>query len=125
MKRLIMDIDNTILNTIDRDYENAVPIEEVINKVREYKQKGFDIVFYTSRNMQTHSNNLGLINAHTIPVILEWLNKHNVPFDELFVGKPWCGNDGFYVDDKAIRPSEFAKLSYNEIKDLIDYEVSG
>ncbi|HFM3427384.1 TPA: capsular biosynthesis protein, partial [Escherichia coli] len=44
--------------------------------------------------------------------------KNNVPYDEIYVGKPWCGHEGFYVDDKAIRPNEFVNLSYNEIKKL-------
>ena len=51
--------------------------------------------------------------------IVNWLNKHDVPFDEIHIGKPWCGDDGFYVDDKAIRPDEFARLSYEEIRKLI------
>ena len=122
MKRLIIDIDNTILKSNGNDYANAVPIKEVVDKVRDYKKIGFDIVFFTSRNMRTHANNLGLITLHTVPVILEWLERHKVPCDELFVGKPWCGDEGFYVDDKAIRPSEFAKLSYDEVRNLIDCE---
>ncbi|HAN2428273.1 TPA: capsular biosynthesis protein, partial [Escherichia coli] len=54
----------------------------------------------------------------TLPIIVEWLEKNNVPYDEIYVGKPWCGHEGFYVDDKAIRPNEFVNLSYNEIKKL-------
>ncbi|MNW19162.1 hypothetical protein D3C71_2190280 [compost metagenome] len=56
-------------------------------------------------------------------MIIDWLKKHNVPHDEIYVGKPWCGHEGFYVDDKSIRPDEFAKLSYEEIKRLVG--VSG
>ena len=39
------------------------------------------------------------------------------------MGKPWGGYGGFYVDDKAIRPSEFVKLTETEIKDLLDKET--
>jgi capsule biosynthesis phosphatase len=42
-----------------------------------------------------------------------------VPFDEVIVGKPWCGFDGFYVDDRSIRPKEFKDLSYEEVKKLL------
>ena len=45
--------------------------------------------------MQTFSGNIGQINAKILPTILEWLDKHNVPYDEIIVGKPWCGNDGY------------------------------
>lgn len=42
--------------------------------------------------------------------------------DEIIIGKPWCGYDGFYVDDKAIRPSEFTSLNYEQIKELLKKE---
>ena len=87
-----------------------------------YKKDGFDIVISTSRNMLTYQNNLGKINANTLPVIIEWLNKYQIPFDEIYVGKPWCGDEGFYIDDKAIRPSEFLKFSYEEIVKILDFE---
>jgi len=77
----------------------------------------------TSRNMRTYEGNIGKINKHTLPTILEWLEKYNVPFDEVVVGKPWCGHEGFYVDDKSIRPSEFNALSYEEIQDLLEKEI--
>jgi len=65
--------------------------------------------------MKTHNNSVGLINAKTLPIIIEWLNRHEIPYDEIHVGKPWCGSEGFYIDDKAIRPDEFLNLSYEEI----------
>ena len=72
--------------------------------------------------MRTYKSNLGKINIFTLPNIIDWLRKYNVPFDEVYVGKPWCGLDGFYIDDKAIRPSEFLKYSYEEIQDLLEQE---
>ena len=72
--------------------------------------------------MRTYESNLGKINIYTLPNIIDWLRKHDVPFDEVYVGKPWCGFDGFYIDDKSIRPSEFLKYSYNEIQDILKQE---
>ena len=72
--------------------------------------------------MRTHDGNIGKINIHTLPLIIEWLDRYNVPYDEVIVGKPWCGHDGFYIDDRAIRPSEFAALSHDEINALIAKE---
>ena len=69
--------------------------------------------------MFTHDNSLGKIVAKTVPTIAEWLSLHDIPYDEIWVGKPWCGTDGFYVDDRAIRPDEFIALSYAEIMMLI------
>lgn len=120
MKQIIVDLDNTITIHSKRPYADMKPNLEVIAMLQEYSQKGFGIVIYTARNMRTYENNVGKIVANTVPVIIEWLAKHNVPYDEIRVGKPWCGNGGFYVDDKAIRPDEFLALNYDEIMDLID-----
>jgi capsule biosynthesis phosphatase len=59
------------------------------------------------------------INQNVVPVLLDWLEKHEVPFDELQVGKPWCGFDGLYVDDRTVRPDEFCAMEYEELLSLI------
>jgi len=123
LKRLIFDLDGTLTTGCDADYEFSAPNVEVIEKLKYYKTKGYEIVISTARNMRTHEGNVGKINKHTLPVILSWLQKHQVPFDEVYVGKPLCGFEGFYVDDKAIRPSEFCSLSPSEIKQLLDKET--
>ena len=120
MKRLIFDLDDTLSTTQNGDYANAQPITEVVEKLREYHRQGFTIVINTSRNMRTYQGNIGAINKNTLPIIIDWLGRHDIPYDELYVGKPWCGFEGFYVDDKAIRPDELVKLSYAEICQLLD-----
>jgi capsule biosynthesis phosphatase len=122
MKRLIVDLDDTISKTENGDYFNSKPIMEMVDKLKEYSSLGFEIVIHSSRNMRTYESNLGKINIHTLPNIIEWLNNNEVPFDEVYVGKPWCGFDGFYIDDKSIRPSEFVKYSYDEIRTLLEQE---
>lgn len=122
MKKLVIDLDDTISYTERGNYQEAKPNKEVIEKLHSYKLLGFEIVIFTSRNMRTYSNNIGKININTLPKIITWLNEFNVPYDELYVGKPWCGFDGFYIDDKAIRPSEFVRYNYNEIIELLSKE---
>ena len=119
-KKLVIDLDGTLtyLKT-GSGYHDVHVNEEVAQKVREYKNNGFDIIICTSRNMRTYENSIGKINAHTLPVVIDWLNINDIPFDEIHVGKPWCGHEGFYVDDKAIRPDEFVQLSYEEINKII------
>lgn len=119
IRRLIMDLDNTISITKNGNYADAAPIYEVIEQMRYYHKIGFEIVIFSSRNMRTYDGNIGKINVNTLPVIIEWLNKYNVPYDEIVVGKPWCGTEGFYVDDNAIRPREFVSLSYEQVFELI------
>lgn len=72
--------------------------------------------------MRTYNGNVGKINIHTLPNVINWLKKNNVPYDEIIIGKPWCGFEGFYVDDKSIRPSEFIAKTYAEIQLLLDKE---
>lgn len=120
MKRLVLDLDNTICFAKDGDYKNAVPNYDVIQKIREYKKKGFEIVIATSRNVRTYRGNVGLINANTLPIVIDWLVSNEVPYDEIYVGKPWCGFDGFYVDDKSVRPAEFVGHSYEAICELLE-----
>ncbi len=120
MKQIVMDLDNTITMHDDSPYPDKPPNIEVIEMMRHYRAQGFSIVISTARNMRTYEGNEGKIIANTVPVILDWLAKHDVPFDELRVGKPWCGEGGFYVDDKSIRPKEFTDLSYEDIIELIN-----
>lgn len=122
MKRLIIDLDETITLAAPDGYENAVPNLPLIARLREYREAGFEIVINTSRNVRTFAGNIGKINAHTLPLILTWLERHEVPYDEIYVGKPWCGMEGFYVDDKSIRPSEFLQYSLSEIRALLARE---
>ena len=124
IKRLIVDLDNTISYTIKGDYVNSKPIEQTINMLRKYHDEGWEIVINSSRNMRTYDANVGKINIYTLPNIISWLNKYNVPYDEIIVGKPWCGYDGFYIDDKAIRPSEFHSMNEKEIHKLLEKEKS-
>lgn len=121
--RIVIDLDGTLtIDDPERSYAEKEPNQFVIQKLREYKSKGTLIVILTARNMRTYAGNTGKINIFTLPVIIDWLNTHDVPYDEIHVGKPWCGSDGFYVDDKAIRPSEFARLSYLDIRSILDSE---
>lgn len=118
-KKIIVDLDGTISIDSGKGYSEAIPNVALIQKLRNYRDNGFSITVYTARNMRTFNGNVGKINVHTLPVIMDWLNKHDVPFDEVLVGKPWCGFDGFYVDDRAVRPSEFVEMTIEEVKLLL------
>jgi capsule biosynthesis phosphatase len=123
MKVIVIDLDGTL--TIDDStlsYSDRQPRREVIEKLALYKDLGYKVVIHTARNMNSFSGNIGLINIHTLPLVLDWLNRHDVPFDEVVVGKPWCGVDGFYVDDKAVRPDEFVALDPTALRRLVGAE---
>lgn len=122
MKNLVVDLDGTLTIDSENPYSEKPLNQEVLNQLKNYKEKGFKITIFTSRNMRTYEGDIGKINIHTLPTIIDWLDKYSVPYDEIIVGKPWCGFDGFYIDDKSIRPSEFASMSYEEIQELLAKE---
>jgi capsule biosynthesis phosphatase len=124
LKRLVLDLDGTLTHDDPQaSYAERRPNAAMVEKLRAYRAEGFEIVICSSRNMRTYEGQIGKINANTLPVILDWLARHDIPYDEIHVGKPWCGTQGFYVDDKAIRPSEFLALSHEEIHALLAREA--
>lgn len=122
-KRIVFDIDGVIAKKNEEvNYANREPHPEVLTKLQTYSDSGYYIILYTARNMNTHEGRLGKINADTAKTLLEWLEKYNVPHDEIYYEKPWCGHEGFYVDDKAIRPSEFLEHNSEEIRQILHDE---
>lgn len=118
---LYVDIDGTLcpIKKSSEEYRNLYPDQECIAKLHEWKNRGFKIILYTSRNMRTHKGDLAKIHKFTAPVLIEWLKKHKIPYDDIVFGKPWPGPKGFYVDDRTVRPSEFLSMSPKEIDILL------
>lgn len=122
VKKLVVDLDDTISVTENGDYEHSKPIQPTIDLLKKYKEDGFQIIIHSSRQMRTFEGQVGKINVHTLPNIVRWLDDNNVPYDEIIVGKPWCGFTGFYIDDKSIRPSEFHSMNLEQIEDMLKKE---
>ncbi|MFI3163962.1 MAG: capsular biosynthesis protein [Bacillota bacterium] len=118
----VFDIDGTIcpIKKKDEDYADLVPYETVVKKIRYYSKNGARIVLFTSRNMHTHGGNLGLINKNTAKILLAWLDKWEIPYDEIMYGKPWPGHKGFYVDDRAVRADEFLNNTVEELNEICE-----
>lgn len=119
---LVVDVDGTLceIKRPGQSYADVAPVQAMIDRLAEYRRRGFRIALYTSRNMRSYGGNVGEITAKTLPVLTEWLARHGVEYDELHVGKPWPGAGGFYVDDRTIRPTEFLELEYEEVLRLIN-----
>jgi capsule biosynthesis phosphatase len=118
--KLIFDVDGTLcpIKRPDEEYIDLIPDAEMVEKLREYKKQGATIVLFSSRNMKTYGGNLGLINANTAVVLQEWLKKWDIPYDEIYFGKPWPGKSGLYIDDRAVRPDEFLTHSFEELEEI-------
>lgn len=116
----VFDIDGTIcpIKKKEERYEDLIPYENVLEKIRYYKENGAHIILFTSRNMNSYGGNIGLINKNTARVLLEWLDKWDIPYDEIVYGKPWPGHKGFYVDDRTVRPDEFLNHTVEELDQI-------
>ena len=106
-RTLVVDIDKTLCKKNDnKQYSEALPIKKVCNALRKANSEGVYIILSTSRNMRTFKNSIGLINKITAPILIKWLKDNNIPYDEIYFGKPW-GNDISYIDDKNLSIEKF------------------
>lgn len=103
VKRFCFDLDGTLCETrkIGQEYSDVQPISHMCDMVRRLYEDGHYIIIYTARNMVTYAGNIGEIIANQVPVIIEWMNRHNVPYHELIVGKPHAD---YFIDDKGVNP---------------------
>jgi len=101
--RICFDFDNTLVSypTIKGDYSTVKPITKNIKFLRLLKDLGHSIIIYTARRMRTHGGNVGKVVADISQVTLDTLNKFNIPYDEIYFGKPYAN---FYIDDLAVNP---------------------
>lgn len=114
-KRFCFDLDGTLCRSREenQEYKDVEPIKGMCALVRRLKCSGHYIIIYTARNMVTFDGNVGKIIKHQVPIIQEWLKKHDVPYDELVVGKPHAD---YFVDDKGVNP---LTLSTTELRNLL------
>jgi capsule biosynthesis phosphatase len=121
-KVIVLDVDGTIATDRlpEQSYADVLPVTSMCEKLVEMKKHGWRIILYTSRSMRTYQGNVGEINVHAAPILIDWLKRYQIPHDELHFGKPWCGFEGYYVDDRALRPREFLTLTPLEISNLIE-----
>jgi capsule biosynthesis phosphatase len=119
-KVVVLDVDGTLtIEGASASYSNALASKAMKSRLTALKSEGYWIILFTSRNMRTHEGNIGAIMKNTAPVLINWLAENEIPYDEIHFGKPWCGHDGFYVDDRAVRPREFVENSIEQIRSML------
>lgn len=110
---IVLDIDDTISVHVNRDYPNAIPKLDVIKKINYlHDELGYTIKLFTSRGMGSTGNNIELSKQKNEPILLEWLKKYDVHYDELIFGKP-LGD--LYVDDRCLDVDEFLNEGFGSI----------
>jgi capsule biosynthesis phosphatase len=113
--RVCFDLDNTLVSypTIPGDYYSVTPIQRNIDFAKLLKSLGHTIIIHTARRMKTHSGNVGAVISDISRVTLDTLDKFNIPYDELYFGKPYAN---FYIDDLSVNPS----ISMNQAIGIYD-----
>lgn len=100
----VFDIDGTICNNTDSDYDNAKPFRNRIEKNNNLYDEGHTIIYQTARGMGRTNNNVvksyKLFYQYTYNQLKGW----DVKFHDLFMGKP---NGNVYIDDKGVRDEDF------------------
>ena len=103
---IVTDVDDTILFTENRDYENSRPNVPVVEGLRKLKDKGWKIILMSARGMGRSNGDISLVREEVIAEIEKFVEKYDIPCHEIVLGKPWAS---YYIDDKAIRPDEFVE----------------
>ncbi|SLN11060.1 hypothetical protein ROJ8625_00239 [Roseivivax jejudonensis] len=121
-KALVVDVDGTLcaIKRPDESYADMVPEPRMLARLRALHAEGWHIILSSARGMRSNDGNVGRIGKTAAPGMLQWLIEHEIPFDELHLAKPWPGRQGFYVDDRSVRPREFLQLSLEELNALVD-----
>ncbi|MDQ6761435.1 MAG: HAD hydrolase family protein [Bacteroidota bacterium] len=104
--RIVIDLDGTICPIKEKDgkYDELTPLPGAIEKINELKNAGHYIIILTARNMATQGSNVGKVMKNIGKITLDWLEKYEVQYDEIYFGKP---NAHVYIDDRALRFSEW------------------
>lgn len=118
--KLVFDIDDTICNNKNRDYENAIPFKDVIKKINNLHKQGAKITLYTSRGMVSCNGDIDKIIKKNKAILEKWLEKNKVEYDELVFGKP-LGD--MYIDDKAINVNDFINKDFKVLNGHSGYKV--
>jgi capsule biosynthesis phosphatase len=110
-KTIVVDFDDTLSFTTNRDWENATPNVVLIYKLNKLYDSGYDIKVITARG------NISCASRHEADLkyregIESWLIRNKVKFTDLSFDKPLAE---FYIDDKGITPEDFISLEFEEL----------
>ena len=132
--RICFDFDNTLVTfpKVKGDYTTVQPIQKNIDYLKYLKNFNNTIIIYTARRMRSTNGNIGKVNAEVGKITFETLDKFDIPYDEIYFGKPHadvyiddlgisCFDNlekhlGFYYD--KIKPRDFNNIDSNSINTI-------
>jgi len=112
------DIDNTICEnkTGDMTYADVKPFPEALATLQWLREEGHTIILHTARHMKTGGGNQGKVLKLQGKVLFDWLEKWEIPYDEIWWSKPHAD---LIVDDAVHKHTDWA-TSILAIKDRIN-----
>ena len=107
--KICIDLDGVIceLRKPGQTYAEVQPLSGAVEKIRSLKEDGHYIIIYTARHWKTCNGNVGLILARQGLTTLQWLERHDIPYDEIHFSKPYAD---VYIDDGAVRFVSWDKI---------------
>lgn len=113
--RIVIDLDGTIcpIKKDGESYADLTPFEGASEKIKSLRKSGHYIIIQTARNMATCDSNMGKVLKNVGKITLDWLEKHDIEYDEIFFGKP---NAQIYIDDRALRFQNWDTIAEDQLK---------
>jgi capsule biosynthesis phosphatase len=115
--RIVIDLDGTIcpLKKTGETYDSLPILPGAVERINEFKRAGHYIIIQTARNMATQESNLGRVMKNVGKITLDWLERNEIEYDEIYFGKP---NGHIYIDDRALRFGGWENLTKKTIEEL-------
>ncbi len=115
--RIVIDLDGTIctLKQKHETYEDVEAKPGAVEFIKKLRAEGHYIIIQTARNMATCESNVGKVMKNVGKVTLEWLERNDIEYDEIYFGKP---NANLYIDDRAFRFEDWKNMSTEQLETL-------
>jgi capsule biosynthesis phosphatase len=108
--RIAIDLDGTICNLKKpgQSYGEVLPNRLAVERLRQLRSAGHQIIILTARHMKTCDGNVSDVVARVGKITLDWLARHEIPYDEIHFGKPYAD---VYLDDLGERFAGWESLT--------------
>jgi|TARA_R110000751_G_scaffold43259_1_gene99945 hypothetical protein len=97
MKTFAFDLDNTLVKTIGKDYENSTPIPKAIEKVNRLFNDGHKILIESARGASS--------GIDWLTVTIKQLKEFGIPYHHVRVGVKATAD--YFIDDKGINAQDW------------------
>ena len=107
MKIYCFDLDETLCNTLEKDYKNSTPIIEMVDRANYLYEQGNIIKIFTARGMGEFSGDIGKVNDAYYKLTKTQLEKWGVKYHEIHFGKQ---SFDYFIDDKTLTIDQFKSM---------------